>query len=111
MKRSVKPIYTAPSVVISGNHDVRAPRVVAEQIAALIPDATVLLVRDHGHSALDTHPALALEVTRAVVDSIRASGTIDPAALPSDPHGARGPMHRIISARLFFARFAPRAFS
>ncbi|WP_158254051.1 alpha/beta fold hydrolase [Cryobacterium sp. Y50] len=105
------PDFSWPSVIISGNHDVRTPRIVAEQIAALIPNATVLPVRDHGHSALDTHPALALEVTRAMVDSIRTSGTIDPAVLPSDPHGIRGPMHRIISNRLFFARFAPRAFS
>ena len=105
------PDFAWPCVVISGAHDVRTPRTVAEQIVALIPEATLLPVRDHGHSALDTHPVLALEVTRAVVDNIRGLGKIDLAALPSDPHGTQGPMHRIISALLFFARFTPRAFS
>lgn len=105
------PRFSWPTLVISGDQDVRTPQVVAEQIAALIPDAILLRVRNHGHSALDTQPKLALDVVRAVVDGIRASGTIDPRALPPDPRGQRGLMHRIVSARLQFARFYPRVLS
>ena len=98
-------------MVISGDRDIRTPRTVAEQITKLIPDSILLSVRDHGHSALDTHPTLALEVTRAAVDGIRTTGAIEARTLPSDPHGTSGLMHRLVSARLALARITPRALS
>ena len=105
------PAFTWPTVVLSGDRDIRTPRAVAEQITTLIPDSILLPVREHGHSALDTHPTLALEVTRAVVDNIRARGTVEAVKLPPDPRGTRTLMHRIVSARLNLARIAPRALS
>ncbi|WP_461171188.1 alpha/beta fold hydrolase [Arthrobacter sp. Z1-15] len=105
------PHFSWPTVVISGDHDIRTPQMVAKQVSTLIPDATLLTVRNHGHSALDTHPDLALEVTRTVADSVHTSRTIDAAALPSDPHGARGLMHRLVTARLHFATYCPSSFS
>lgn len=105
------PRFTWPTVVVSGDRDIRTPRPVAERIAALIPGSILLRVRDHGHSALDTHPDLALEIARTAATSIRASGTIDAAVLPSDPHGTRGLTHRIASARLTLAHISPRSLS
>jgi proline iminopeptidase len=105
------PAFTWPTVIISGDRDIRTPRTVAEQITKLIPDSILLSVRDHGHSALDTHPTLALEVTRAAVDGIRTTGAIEARTLPSDPHGTSGLMHRLVSARLALTRITPRALS
>ena len=101
--------FTWPTVIISGDRDIRTPRAVAEEIRDRIPNAILLPVGDHGHSALDTHPGLALDVTLAAVSSIRASGTIEPSALPTDAHGTRQLMQRIVHARLTLARMAPRA--
>lgn len=53
---------TAPAVVISGERDLRTPRPVAERATAALPDAVLMSVPGHGHSALDTRPGLLVEV-------------------------------------------------
>lgn len=55
-----------PAVVISGDRDLRTPRPVAERAAAALPDAVLLEVPGHGHSALDTRPGLLLDVLEAL---------------------------------------------
>lgn len=103
------PAFSWPTVIVSGDRDIRTPLVVAERIAALVPGATLLPVRHHGHSALDSHPALALEVMSTTADAVLRRGTIDPIDLPSDPRGTRGLMSLMISARLALARIVPRS--
>lgn len=102
--------FTWPTVVISGDRDIRTPRVTAAEIVSRVPGAALLPVRDHGHSALDTHPSLALDVMHAVTTSLgeEHSRTMQ---LPADPQGTRNLMRTIIGARLTFATHAPRAWS
>ncbi len=57
--------YDFPTVVVSGERDLRTPRPVAQQIVALAPDTVLAPVADLGHSALDTHPLLALAIAHA----------------------------------------------
>ena len=57
-----------PTVVVSGDRDVRTPRPVAQEAAALAPHGVLVPLRGCGHSALDTRPRAALRVARAVVD-------------------------------------------
>ena len=70
------PSFRWPTVVISGLRDLVAPPAVADRVAALIPDATVVRLPTAGHSALDTREPAALKITKAV-----ARGQID--ALPA----------------------------
>ncbi|GGM49528.1 alpha/beta hydrolase [Microbacterium saperdae] len=103
--------FAWPTVVISGDRDIRTPRATAEKVVAQIPGAVLLPVRDHGHSALDTHPSLALDVMHAMTQNISANTEVTRAMLPADPHGVRGLMQRIVSARLAFARIVPNPLS
>ncbi|MDO4901828.1 alpha/beta fold hydrolase [Actinomyces sp.] len=57
--------YGVPTVVVSGERDLRTPRPVAQRIVQLAPDAVLAPVTDLGHSALDNHPLLALAVAHA----------------------------------------------
>ncbi|QHO91998.1 prolyl aminopeptidase [Actinomyces sp. 432] len=63
--RQAAPDYDFPIVVVSGDRDLRTPRPVAQRIAQLAPDAVLAPVADLGHSALDTHPLLALAIAHA----------------------------------------------
>ena len=109
--RKELPSFSWPTVVISGDRDVRTPRSVAAEIVALVPGATLLAVREHGHSALDTQRSLALDIMRSVTTSISDSGARDPATLPVDPAGRPGLMRRVVSARLDLARVLPHKLS
>jgi pimeloyl-ACP methyl ester carboxylesterase len=62
------PAFHWPTVVLSGDRDLRTPRPIAERIAALIPGAILLPLKGQGHSALDTHQKAALHVLRALRD-------------------------------------------
>lgn len=70
------PTFSWSTAVISGARDLRTPRPVAEQIAELTPNATLVPVADMAHSALDTHPLAALTVAHAALD-----GTLNAARL------------------------------
>lgn len=59
------PDYRWPTVVVSGNRDLRTPRPIAEQIVALAPAGVLVRLRDTGHSALDTHQLALLQIIRA----------------------------------------------
>jgi pimeloyl-ACP methyl ester carboxylesterase len=45
-----------PTLIISGAEDMRTPTADARQVAAAIPDATLLVVPNTGHSVLGTEP-------------------------------------------------------
>lgn len=66
--RAAMPSFAWPTVVLSGERDLRTPRPVAQEAARLIPGALLLPLADTGHSALDTHQLAALEAVFAVRD-------------------------------------------
>ncbi|MGC4943261.1 alpha/beta fold hydrolase [Kribbella sp. DT2] len=99
------PAFDWPLVVLSGDRDVRTPRSVAERIVSLAPNATLVPVRDHGHSTLDTAQDLAL----AVMQHLSRGG--DPTGLPADPAGLPGMLNKLIGARLTLAKAMPRGLS
>ena len=99
--------FTWPTVVISGDRDIRTPRFIAEDITDRAPNATLLMVRNHGHSALDTQQKLALTVMRAMAENIDGEGDFDTSSLPNDPVGRPGLITKLLSLRLFLARVLP----
>jgi proline iminopeptidase len=105
------PRFTWPTVVISGDRDLRTPRSTANRVVELIPGARLLPVSEHGHSALDTHPDLALAVMRSVARGVRDAGQFNPAFLPANPKGSRSVMATVVSLRLALARVVPPRFS
>jgi pimeloyl-ACP methyl ester carboxylesterase len=50
------PLPNVPALIISGAEDMRTPTADAQQVAAQIPDATLLVVPNTGHSVLGTEP-------------------------------------------------------
>jgi pimeloyl-ACP methyl ester carboxylesterase len=86
-----------PTLIISGAEDLRTPTSDAEEVASQIPDATLLVVPNTGHSVLGTEPTNCAEnalsaflagkaITQCTDDAIPAS--LYPAALP--PESLRG---------------------
>lgn len=96
-----------PIQVLSGDRDIRTPRTVAEQIISAAHHATLVPIAEHGHSALDTAPSLAIEAMRR---QGRAQGTalrLGPTAFTA----RRSPIARLISFRLALAAILPRTAS
>lgn len=60
------PGFDWPCAVISGERDLRTPRVLAERVVDLLPDGVLVPLHGTGHSALDTHRLAALHVAHAV---------------------------------------------
>jgi proline iminopeptidase len=82
------PKFNWPTVVISGGRDLVTPRVVAEQVASLVPNAVLVALPSMAHSALDFRESAALTVAAAVFrgesDKLAAQGSkLD--ALPARP--------------------------
>jgi pimeloyl-ACP methyl ester carboxylesterase len=50
------PLPNVPTLIISGTEDMRTPTADAEKVAQQIPDATLLVVPNTGHSVLGTEP-------------------------------------------------------
>ncbi|WP_187352057.1 alpha/beta hydrolase [Allosaccharopolyspora coralli] len=103
------PEFDWPTAVVSGERDMRSPRVNAERAAELIPGATLVPFDDLGHSLLDTHPLAALHVAHAV--AVGAQSTLPElapriAALPR--HGSMAWLGRLIDARVRAERLLPR---
>ncbi len=103
--RSALAHFHWPMIVLSGDHDLRTPRSIAEHVAATAPLATLVPVHEHGHSALDAAPAVALDVMHHLVNARGVpSGSYSPQFTAPRPMIAR-----LISFRLAFARLAPSA--
>jgi proline iminopeptidase len=62
------PGFSWPTAVISGSRDLTTPPALAEQIAALIPQAALVRMPTTAHSVLDTRERAALEVAKAAVE-------------------------------------------
>ncbi|MEH3089001.1 MAG: alpha/beta fold hydrolase [Microbacterium arborescens] len=100
-----------PVVVVSGDRDVRTPRTIAEQVAAAVPQSVLIEVRGHGHSALDTHPGLALDIVRTLTDAVASGVPVDRSIFGEDPEGAPGSMRTLVRGRLVAAKVVPRRLS
>ena len=59
--------FTWPLVLLIGSRDLRTPPEIAHRVARLAPDAWSVELTN-GHSALETHPAAALNAIRMLVD-------------------------------------------
>ncbi|KHO18372.1 alpha/beta fold hydrolase [Mycolicibacterium setense] len=82
------PQFHWSTVVVSGGRDLTTPPAVAEQIAALVPDAVLVRMPTVAHSVLDTRERAAFAVIRAVVDGAaeQLSATADGLdAMPARP--------------------------
>jgi pimeloyl-ACP methyl ester carboxylesterase len=78
-----------PTLIISGADDMRTPTANATAVAAMIPDATVVVVPQTGHSVLTTEFS---SCAQSAVDSFFAGTTIEttckPRRLPAYLHAA-----------------------
>jgi len=81
------PEFDWPTVIVSGGRDLTTPSAVAQRIAALIPDAALVLLPTAGHSLLDTRELAALRIAAAVCTGETANlsalgGALDALAAP-----------------------------
>jgi proline iminopeptidase len=60
------PKFDWPTVVVSGGRDLTTPTAVAQRIAALIPQSTLVKLPMLGHSLIDTRERAALEIVKAI---------------------------------------------
>lgn len=59
-------VVTCPAVVLCGDRDLTTPLPIARRVAADLPDATLVVLPGHGHSALDARPGILLAALRAL---------------------------------------------
>jgi pimeloyl-ACP methyl ester carboxylesterase len=93
-----------PTLVISGDRDIRTPRTTADEIVASAPHAELVPVRNHGHSALDTAQRVALDV----VQHLAEPRTMAPDNALPDFAARRSVIGRILALRLHLARYLPK---
>lgn len=86
--RAELPEFHWPTVVVSGGRDLTTPPAVADQVAALAPEAVLVRMPTVAHSVLDTREQAAFAVMRAVRDGVaeQLSATAEELdALPARP--------------------------
>lgn len=105
--RGALPGFDWPTLVISGDRDVRTPRTTADEIVARAPRAELVRVRDHGHSALDTAQQVALDAMQHLADP----GAMAPEGGLQDFAARRSIIGRILAARLNLAKYLPNRWS
>lgn len=93
-----------PVHVLSGDRDIRTPRAVAEYIITNAPDATLIPIAQHGHSALDTAQPLALDEIERFTASSDAPLLLHPIQLTARPSA----IARMIAFRLTLAKLLPK---
>lgn len=105
--REALPRFTWPMLVLSGDRDIRTPRATAEEITAKAPNATLIPIHDHGHSALDTAQGVALDAMR----QLATQGSTTPNLGLKDVAAPRTVIGRLISMRLTLAKLLPKGLS
>jgi pimeloyl-ACP methyl ester carboxylesterase len=76
------PLPNVPTLILSGETDLRTPTANAREVAAAIPDSHLLIVPDTGHSVLTSEPgSCATDALRALF----AAGTIKPCTQAPPP--------------------------
>lgn len=96
-----------PMLVLSGDRDIRTPRTVAEHVIAHAPNAALVPIEQHGHSALDTVQHLAINAIRHFANTPGTSPVPGAAKLTAQ----RSMIARMISFRLALAKVLPKAAS
>lgn len=96
-----------PMLVLSGDRDVRTPRAVAEHVIAHAPNAVLVPIEQHGHSALDTAQPHAINAIRHFANTPGTSPAPGAAKLTAQ----RSMIARLISFRLALAKVLPKAAS
>lgn len=96
-----------PMLVLSGDRDVRTPRTVAEHVITHAPNAILVPIEQHGHSALDTAQPLAINAIRHFVNMQSTSPAPGAAKLTAQ----RSIIARLISFRLALSKVLPKAAS
>jgi pimeloyl-ACP methyl ester carboxylesterase len=76
---TITALPNVPALIISGADDLRTPTSNAQQVAAMIPDATVVVVPQTGHSVLTTEFG---SCARNAVNAFFAGTTIDATCAP-----------------------------
>ncbi len=76
---TVTTLPNVPTLIISGQDDMRTPTANALQVASMIPDATVVVVPQTGHSVLTTEFG---SCGKNAVDAFLSGTTIDTACAP-----------------------------
>jgi pimeloyl-ACP methyl ester carboxylesterase len=76
------PLPNVPTLILSGAQDIRTPTADARQIAALIPDAQLLIVPFTGHSVLGSDLS---DCSALAVKAFFAGNTVEPCASSVDP--------------------------
>ncbi len=71
---TITSLPNVPTLIISGADDMRTPTANADAVAAMIPDATVVVVPQTGHSVLTTELS---SCAQSAVDAFFAGTTID----------------------------------
>ncbi len=82
------PKFSWPTVVVSGGRDLTTPPAIADKIAALVPQSTLVRLPTAGHSVLDAREPAARQIAKAVCDgeTDALSGRADALdALPASP--------------------------
>lgn len=97
--------FAGPVAVVSGEYDLRTPRVVAQRAVDLAPDGVLVPLRGLGHSALDFHPLAAIAVAAGLAAGghRRLSALADRIAALPRPLPSRG-LQTIFRARISAAR-------
>ncbi|GAB3673160.1 hypothetical protein GCM10027597_08590 [Saccharopolyspora tripterygii] len=101
------PEFDWPGAVISGERDLRAPRVIAERLVDLLPDAVLVPLAGMGHSALDTHRLAGLHAAHAVTQGTHTTLPDRADRLAGLPRrGASRVLGNLITTRLTAERIA-----
>lgn len=105
--RTAAPYFDWPVLVLSGERDIRAPRITVEKVVATVSHATLLTVASQGHSTLDTAHVVAIDVIHRFTTPECGGATTE----PNPPVASPSPVSRFLAARLMLARALPKGLS
>ena len=94
------PLPDVPTLIVSGAADLRTPTADAEKVAALIPDAQVLVVPNTGHSTIASDPT---HCTRDALRAFFANRAVTPCSASRNPY----PPTPVAPTRLSLVTAAP----
>ncbi|MGD9598988.1 MAG: alpha/beta fold hydrolase [Steroidobacteraceae bacterium] len=91
------PIHSSvPALLLSGRFDPMTPEIYARQVAAGLPDSTLVVIGDSGHSTLSDFAACQTQLAVAFIDTLEASAPC--LSVPARPHFLPGATPEIRSS-------------
>lgn len=109
---SALPDFDFPVLAVVGERDLRTPLPIAERVADFAPQGRLVVLADHGHSALDTHVEPLLSAASVLAGGGAPDEAAAAASLASTGRRRGGPsrhLGRIISVLLRIDRVLPRS--